>query len=119
MQVVGEQPQRITDAAGLASAPGFVRDAAAHYEQLRADHKRVAAVHARYASSQERYHTLRGGKIERFRPRSRLPDDYLDRRLFVALAFLWARAMRPPHAPASRKVGPLAWQFSAVAKEQP
>ena len=29
--------------------------------------------------------------------------DYLDPRLFVALAFLWARAMRPPHAPALQK----------------
>ena len=44
------------------------------------------------------------------------PPDYQGRRRFSGLALLWARAMMPPRAPASRKVGPLAWQFSAVAR---
>ena len=49
-------------------------------------------------------------------PWEMISASMLDPRLFVALAFLWARAMRPPHAPASRKVRPLAGQFSAVAR---
>ena len=64
----------ITDTAGLAAAPGFVRGAVQHYEKLRDDRERIAGIHAKYATAKFAYHTCRGGKLARFRPRSRLPE---------------------------------------------